>query len=355
MSAQPLHDVYSLQEVARAVGVPETRVYEVLAHEHSAADFITHSHAVRLGRALCEHGRPHVEGAPETVRESEYRGLFSLFTETAHEQRATFPIAVSGTLHAALITIVVVATSMGLSTGITAVTTEVAMKNGLRLVFISTPGPGGGGGGGGRLEPGPVARALRSGQSTLSSPVPEHRPPAPLKPRPAPQPLELEPLPTVVSPLAVLLADSFDRKGRFEDSPEASESHGPSVGGGAGLGAGSGIGTGNGPGVGPGSGGGFGGGPFRPGSGVEPPQLLHEVKAEYTEAARRAGVEGEVVLEVVVRRDGSVSDIKLRRRLGHGLDERAVAAVRGWRFAPATRAKTDVDVIVEISIEFRLR
>ena len=66
-----------------------------------------------------------------------------------------------------------------------------------------------------------------------------------------------------------------------------------------------GVGEGDGAGIGPGSGGGTGGGPYRPGSGIEPPRLLQEVKADYTEEARRAGITGDVVLEIVVRRDGA--------------------------------------------------
>jgi protein TonB len=99
----------------------------------------------------------------------------------------------------------------------------------------------------------------------------------------------------------------------------------------------------------------MGGGPYRPGSGVLPPRLLREVKAGYTEDARRANVEGEVVLEIVVRRDGSVSDVKLLTGLPHGLNERAIAAVRQWRFAPATRLGQAVDVVVEVAVEFKLR
>ncbi len=100
---------------------------------------------------------------------------------------------------------------------------------------------------------------------------------------------------------------------------------------------------------------GMGGGPYRPGSGVMPPRLLREVKAGYTEDARRANIEGEVVLEIVVRRDGSVSDVKLVNGLPRGLNERAIAAVRQWRFAPATRLGQAVDVIVEVAVEFKLR
>jgi protein TonB len=99
----------------------------------------------------------------------------------------------------------------------------------------------------------------------------------------------------------------------------------------------------------------MGGGPYRPGSGVEPPRLLKEVRADYTDEARRANVTGEVVLEIVVRRDGSVGDVKIMQRLGAGLDQKAVQAVRQWRFSPARMKGVPVDVIVEVSVEFKLR
>ena len=55
-----------------------------------------------------------------------------------------------------------------------------------------------------------------------------------------------------------------------------------------------------------------------PGSGVEPPRLLREVRADYTDEARRANINGEVVLEIVVRRDGTVGDVRILQRLGVG-------------------------------------
>ena len=82
---------------------------------------------------------------------------------------------------------------------------------------------------------------------------------------------------------------------------------------------------------------------------------MREVKADYTEDARRRGLEGEVVMEIVVTRDGTIGDVKLLRRLGGGLDERAIQAVRQWRFAPATLKGVPVDVMVEVAVEFRLR
>jgi protein TonB len=79
------------------------------------------------------------------------------------------------------------------------------------------------------------------------------------------------------------------------------------------------------------------------------------VRADYTDEARRANITGEVVLEIVVRRDGTVGDVRILQRLGAGLDQRAIAAVRQWRFAPARLKGSPVDVIVEVAVEFKLR
>ena len=95
--------------------------------------------------------------------------------------------------------------------------------------------------------------------------------------------------------------------------------------------------------------------PTVPGSGIEPPRLLREVKAIYSEEARRANITGDVVMEVVVRADGTVGSARVTRGLGFGLDERATAAVREWRFTPARRLGVPVDVIVEVAMEFNLR
>jgi protein TonB len=83
--------------------------------------------------------------------------------------------------------------------------------------------------------------------------------------------------------------------------------------------------------------------------------VIREVKADYTEQARRQGVTGDVILEIVVRQDGSVGDIKVLQGLGSGLNERAVQAVRQWRFTPARLRGAPVDVVVEVAVEFKLR
>ena len=179
--------------------------------------------------------------------------------------------------------------------------------------------------------------------------------PAPAPPEPKPVPLKAEPLPVIIAPIIVAPADTRTRVGVLEQTTAQTDSHGSGKGGGGGTGTGTGLGEGSGPGVGPGSGGGTGGGPYRPGSGIEAPRLLREVKADYSEDARQRNLEGDVVLEIVVRSDGAVGDVKVLKGLGAGLDQRAVQAVRQWRFTPARRLGTPVDVLVEVSVEFKLR
>jgi TonB family protein len=82
---------------------------------------------------------------------------------------------------------------------------------------------------------------------------------------------------------------------------------------------------------------------------------VREVRADYTEDARQRGVAGDVVLEIVVRRDGTVGDVKILQGLAGGLNDRAVQAVRQWRFTPARRQGVPVDVVVEVAVEFKLR
>jgi TonB family protein len=173
-----------------------------------------------------------------------------------------------------------------------------------------------------------------------------------------PPPVKPEPLPPVVAPVVAVAADPQDRAGVpwvAKTPPVMEDSRGSGTSGGTGSGQGTGLGEGAGAGIGPGSGGGTGGGPYRPGSGITAPAIVREVKPDYTEEGRRRNVEGDVVLEIVVRSDGTVGSVTLVQGLGAGLDQRAVEAVRQWRFSPAKRYGTPVDVIVEVAMEFKLR
>ena len=134
-------------------------------------------------------------------------------------------------------------------------------------------------------------------------------------------------------------------------------SAGSGTGGGAGQGDGGGIGPGQGDGLGPGQGGGTGGGVYRPGNGVESPQLLREVTPKYTAEAMRAKVQGVVLIQAVVLPDGTVGDVTVLRSLDRnfGLDEEAIKAAKRWRFRSGTRFGEPVAVLVTIELTFTLR
>ena len=93
---------------------------------------------------------------------------------------------------------------------------------------------------------------------------------------------------------------------------------------------------------------------FRVGGGVSAPLLVSKVDPEYSEQARKAKYQGVVVLNLVVQRDGSVRDIKVVQSLGLGLDEKAIEAVKQWKFRPGQKNGTPVDVAATIEVTFRL-
>lgn len=341
MQIHPAGELYSTREVARAAGVSEA---QLLAYLDTRPRYLAHADAVRVGAALVLRRRAEA-AAPAS--------LFAIFGGTAHDLRSPRVFALSSTVHATLLAVAVFVATFNLVPHAATLARDEPPSNLMRLVFLATPGPGGGGGGGGLQEKTPPPKALREGRQKISSPVAAVRPIAPALPKP--QPIASEPLPALVAPIVSSPMDNRTRAGVLEQTTADRDAHGPGTGGGAGTGAGTGLGAGVGPGVGPGSGGGIGGGPYRPGSGIDPPRLLREVKGDYTEEARHRGISGEVVMEIVVRRDGSVGDVKILQALGSGLDERAVQAVRQWRFAPAQAQGAPVDVLVEVAMEFKLR
>lgn len=131
-------------------------------------------------------------------------------------------------------------------------------------------------------------------------------------------------------------------------------SNGTGSGGGIGSGSGGGVGSGNGPGAGPGRGGGYGGGVFRVGGGVTAPRALYDPEPEYSEEARKAKYQGSVILWAVIDANGRPQQLKVARSLGMGLDEKAIEAVRNWKFEPAKKDGQPVAVQVNIEVNFRL-
>ena len=89
--------------------------------------------------------------------------------------------------------------------------------------------------------------------------------------------------------------------------------------------------------------------------GLVPPTLVERVTAEYTPAARRARVEGDVYIEAVVNAEGTVVEPKLIRGIGdEGLDQAALAAIVQWRFEPGTKDGDPVPVIALFTVTFRI-
>jgi protein TonB len=206
---------------------------------------------------------------------------------------------------------------------------------------------GGGGGGGQRKETPPsLGRLPRPAEKQFVPPDPE----PPKNPDPT---LIVEP--TVVAPqLAQLPQVNLLTLGDPLGVP-GPPSAGPGVGGGIGTGQGRGVGEGRGPGIGPGEGGGFGGGVFRVGGGVTAPTVLSRVEPQYSEEARKARYQGTVVLEAIVRKDGTCDIIRVVRSLGFGLDENAMQALKQWKFRPGMRNGVPVDISLNIEVNFNLR
>ncbi len=234
--------------------------------------------------------------------------------------------------------------------------TPAAMPDDLsdQIVWLSQPGPGGGGGGGGNQMKEPPRAAELPGKEKITVPV--EKPPS-IEP---PKVTKLEPTPVEQLNIPALTMSSGAEvvAGAIDAQPgPPSPSLGSGIGGGAGTGTGSGIGSGSGSGLGAGSGGGTGGGVYQPGNGVTLPRILREVKPAYTSDAMRAKVQGTVLLQCIVRPDGSVTDIQVLRSLDSvfGLDQEAMKAARQWRFAPGTRMGQAVPVQITIELTFTLR
>ena len=224
---------------------------------------------------------------------------------------------------------------------------EMVLQQAPNVVYVFTPqpGPGGGGGGGGTQSPEPPKKA------ELEVPKPPVVEATPI-PKPVVQTPPTPVLPPITTQAQVTIPGSVTLSAQ-------TLSGGSGTGGGAGTGRGTGSGEGTGSGVGPGSGGGTGGGVYRPGSLVTNPSVLSEVKPAYTAEAMRAKIQGIVVIEGVVMPDGTLDSPRVINSLDklHGLDQKALEAVKKWRFVPGRLKSTNeaVPILVSIELTFTLR
>ena len=204
----------------------------------------------------------------------------------------------------------------------------------------------GGGGGGGDRSPLPASKG-RLPKASLR----QFTPPMAVINNPNPR-LTMEP--SIIAPPDVNLPNVNMAQYGDPLAKMGPPSNGPGSGGGIGSGSGGGVGSGKGGGFGPGEGGGVGGGVYRVGGGVTAPIVLSKKDPEYSEEARKAKYQGTVLLSIEVSPSGIASNIKVQRSLGLGLDEKAIEAVKQWKFKPGYKDGKPVTVAATIEVNFRL-
>lgn len=88
--------------------------------------------------------------------------------------------------------------------------------------------------------------------------------------------------------------------------------------------------------------------------GGEDPVVVDRVVPSYPAAARRAGIEGRVVLRGIVRKNGRIDSLEIVKDQPYGLGDDARVAVRRWRFRPATVNGQPIDVYYTVTVNYRL-
>ena len=89
--------------------------------------------------------------------------------------------------------------------------------------------------------------------------------------------------------------------------------------------------------------------------GVMAPKLIYKTEPTYTEQARAAALEGMVKLALHVGADGRAHNLEVVQSLGMGLDEKAMEAIRQWRFEPGKKDGEPVVVRATVDTNFRLQ
>jgi len=93
---------------------------------------------------------------------------------------------------------------------------------------------------------------------------------------------------------------------------------------------------------------------YKVGSGVSPPRPTYQPEPQFSEEARAACYQGVITLATIVEKDGTTSHTRVTSSLGMGLDEKAIEAVRQWRFWPATKDGEPVRAEIAVEVAFRM-
>ena len=94
---------------------------------------------------------------------------------------------------------------------------------------------------------------------------------------------------------------------------------------------------------------------LRVGGDVKAPVAITRIEPQYTELARKARIEGIVIIEAIIDRNGNVTDVRVLKPLPLGLDQSALEAVKRWKFSPGTLNGQPVPVIYNLTVNFRLQ
>jgi TonB family protein len=90
------------------------------------------------------------------------------------------------------------------------------------------------------------------------------------------------------------------------------------------------------------------------GGGVSPPRAIYMPDPEFSEEARKAKYQGTCTLSLIVLANGRPSDIHVVSSLGMGLDEKAIEAVKNWKFEPGMKDGRAVNTIIAVEVDFHL-
>jgi protein TonB len=242
--------------------------------------------------------------------------------------------AIAVVLHILVIGLIAWMLAKHISMGTKAVTTLVPVD--ISVPPMAPPKAKSMGGGGGQRGPTPVTKGTPPKFADTQI-VPPKAPPL--------QQPKIQIEPTIEVQKDIKMASSI---------PQIGVANSPLVGMSMGNGRGTGLGSGNGSGLGPGSGGNTGGGPKRIGGGVSAPVLIYSVEPEFSEEARKAKVAGNVLVNLYVDQNGLPSHVRVIRGVGMGLDEKAVEAVKQYRFKPAMENGKPVLVELNVEVNFQI-
>jgi periplasmic protein TonB len=219
----------------------------------------------------------------------------------------------------------------------TATVTPLDFKLSVPAMILPVAKAGGGGGG---------------GAHEMVEPIKEHLPTIVELPAIAQQTIRFDRAKLAIEPTTQVKmpeGDSLPAFGIPQSQQILLASQGKGSGSGLGQGLGGGIGAGRGSGAGSAS-----GGLMSVGGGVSAPVVIYSVEPEFTEDARQANFQGSVSIKLIVDSEGNPQDVQLVRHLGMGLDEKAIDAVRQYRFKPAMYQGHPVSVQIVIDIDFHL-